>query len=90
MTLSARQLAVLRWMRDHDDADPSELEDGELVYERGVAYIGYTRVSARTFLALLRAMAISAAQDSQVGRFERYRINETGRRILAAAEADGK
>ena len=77
-TLTPRQREILTIMAAHPDDD-----DGELVYERGVGYIGDEPVAPRTVFALLRACAISADSTSCVGGVERYCINETGRRILA-------
>ena len=73
MRLTTRQREILEIMARHQDDD-----EGELVYERGVAYLGDDRVAARTVFALLRICAISLERDSEVGGFERYRINETG------------
>jgi hypothetical protein len=80
--VTKRQLEVLRMMKER-----TEDEDGELVYERGVAYIGTTRIAARTVWALIRAMAIKMSSDSNVGGFERYTITETGRALLREAGA---
>ena len=63
-------------------------EDGELVYERGSGYIGLEPVAARTVFALLRLCAISVEDGSEPGRFERYTINETGRKLLAGDVSD--
>jgi len=79
MILTKRQLEVLRIMRD---------EDEELVYERGIGYVGYSPVAARTVFALLRAMALHAEHGSEPGSFERYTINETGRNLLLEAKHD--
>lgn len=72
--LTKRQLDILTRMAAH----PHD-EDGELVYERGVAFLGDEPIAARTVFALLRACTISLEDVSAVGSFERYRINETGR-----------
>jgi hypothetical protein len=58
-------------------------EDEELVYERGLGYVGNESISGRTLFALLRACAISEELGSEVGAFERYSINETGHNYLA-------
>ena len=60
-------------------------EAGELVYERGVAFIGDERIAARTVFALLRACAISL-DGGEIGGVERYCINETGRAAAQAAK----
>jgi hypothetical protein len=61
-------------------------EDEDLVYERGSGYVGDTCVvSGRTLFALLRHCAISEEIGSEVGGFERYSINSTGRELLAAS-----
>jgi len=75
--LTRRQYQVLALMAANRDD-----EDGELVYERGVGYVGLERVGGRTLFALLRMAAISLAEDSEVGGFERYHINETGLELL--------
>jgi hypothetical protein len=72
--LTLRQREILETMARHPFDD-----EGELVYETGVGYLGDDRVSPRTVFALLRICAISLERDSKVGGFERYRINETGR-----------
>lgn len=75
--LTKRQLEILRLMRDsqHD-------EDGELVYEKGVGYVGLTRVSSRTVDGLLRNAAIHLETGCKIGQFERYTINQTGLELL--------
>ena len=77
--LTPRQVEILTIMAAHPHDD-----EGELVYERGVAFLDLDRVAARTVFALLRLCAISNEDgDGKVGGFERYRINETGRALLA-------
>ena len=76
--LTRRQLSVLVTMVAHPDDD-----EGELVYERGIGYLGDERIAPRTVFALLRAGAISLDSTSTVGGVERYRINSTGRHYLA-------
>jgi hypothetical protein len=73
VVLTSRQLKVLRLMRDSDE---------ELVYSKGVGYVGLKRVSPRTIFALLRAVVIKLDQYSTVGGCERYTINETGLTLL--------
>jgi hypothetical protein len=73
MSLSLRQLQVLRIMRDTDE---------ELVYSKGTAYVGDVKIAPRTVFALLRLAAISMDQYSQVGGCERYTINETGAELV--------
>ncbi len=75
--LTKRQAEVLRIMRD---------EGEELIYERGMGYVAYSPVAARTVFALLRLAAITLSQFSTVGVYECYTINETGRAALAALE----
>ena len=75
--LSLRQREILAQMHKQADSD-----DGELVYERGVGYLGLDRVGGRTVFALLRFCAISLEPYSEIGEVERYRINETGRKLL--------
>ena len=76
--LSEREREVLVLMAEHPDDD-----EGELVYERGQAWIGDEKTSARIVFSLLRHCAISLEDGFQVGGVERYRINETGRDLLA-------
>ncbi len=79
--LTKRQREVLETMADY----PFNFR-GELVYEQGAGgWLGYDRVAARTVFALLRACAISLESGSVIGdgRVERYRINETGRQLIA-------
>lgn len=81
--LTRRQLDVLRCMRDGAETCDEESDYGELVYERGRGFVGLDAVSGRTVFALLRACAISPEDFG--GSVERYRINETGRALLARA-----
>lgn len=74
MNPTKRQLQILRLMRDSDE---------ELVYERGTGYVGIEKVSAGTVFGLLRLCAIRMEAGSEVGGFERYTINSTGRELLA-------
>ena len=77
--LTKRQREVLTIMRDKDE---------ELVYEKGRGYLGYSPVSPGTVMQLLRLAAIRMEDGAEVGKFERYTINETGRKILEVT--DGK
>jgi len=55
-------------------------ESGEtLVYERGEAYVGFVRISARLVFSLIRKMCISESHSAGV---ENYIANETGKRAL--------
>ena len=81
--LTRRQHEVLRTMAERQAADPGD-DEAELVRECCDAWLGDERVASRTVDALLRACAIS---DTGTGGIERYRINETGREILAQAAA---
>ncbi len=79
--LTRRQRDLLEVMAADPDGD-----DGELVYERGAGgWLGLERVAPRTVFALLRACAISLGGGGMGGdgRLERYRINETGRQLIA-------
>ena len=63
----------------------------ELVYERGVGYVGddcEDPVSGRTVYALLRLCAIkhAAYSDTRPGGFERFEITGTGRDLLENEE----
>jgi hypothetical protein len=71
--LTKRQAEVLRVMFDDEE---------ELVYERGLGYVGTSRVAARTLFGLLRACAVNLEPGCKFGRFERYTINGTGRELL--------
>jgi hypothetical protein len=72
MILTTRQRQILQKMADTDE---------ELVYERGEAWVGYDKTSARTVFALLRLCAISK-DDTCSEKMEVYTINETGRELL--------
>jgi hypothetical protein len=79
--LTRRQCEVLEIMAADPDGD-----DGELVYESGAGgWIGLDRVAPRTVFALIRACAISLEGGGLGGdgSVERYRINETGRQLIA-------
>lgn len=81
LPLTPKQARILRRMRD---------EDEELVFERGVGYVGLERVGRRLVFGLLCRAVVSMAKDSRIGKFERYHINETGRKALAALEAKNR
>jgi len=85
MKLTRGQKFVLtRMMANKDD------ESGELVYESGSCYLGYDRIDSRIFFGLLRKMAISQDQYSEIGELERYTINETGEQLLGKdTKSDG-
>lgn len=80
--LTKRQAEILTAMRDAPAGD----DEGELVYERGMGYLGTRRVSATTVMAFLRYCAISPDSTTEVGGVERYHINGTGRQLLDAHE----
>ena len=77
LRLTRREAEVLAIMQGLDE---------ELVYERGSAWVGGTRVSARLVFSFLRQMFVRSMSDSsEVGRpghLERYRINSTGVKAL--------
>lgn len=77
MKLTAKQARILRKMRD---------EDEELVFEKRNGWCGDVRVGSRLVTGLLLLMALRMDPLSVVGGVERYRINDTGKRLLAAAE----
>ena len=87
--ITPRMVAVLHQMATAEavvDPDPAEPDPTELVYERGAGWwLGLDRIAPGLARALLQAVALRKAQDSRVGVFERYTINETGRRVLALA-----
>lgn len=74
--LTKRQLWVLDKLANGTE------DEQELVYERGRGYVDLEPIAGRTVLALVRACAISLDSSSQVGVFERYTINSTGRQLL--------
>jgi len=76
--LTKRQREILTILADHPDDD-----EGEIAYERGMAYLGDTRIAARTVFALIGLCAISLRSGNRsVGQCERYSINETGLRWI--------
>jgi hypothetical protein len=79
--LTPRAKEILCRMATHQDTD-----EGELVYERGRGFLDIDPVSRRTVDALLRACAIRLEQDSR-DSFERYRINDTGLKLVEASAA---
>ena len=79
-TLTKRQVDILKQMAAHLDDDGDD--DGELIYERGVAFLGDVRIAAGTVNAFLRACVIRL-ESGEVGRgLERYKINGTGRGVV--------
>lgn len=85
MKLTTRQIDVLETMLANENTD-----DGELVYERGQCWLGYEQIDSRILFSLVRLMAISLDQYSQVGGFERYHINDTGKDLLRIASGGKK
>ena len=78
--MTERQREILERMAAHPDDD-----EGELVMEGREAWLDLERTSPALVFSLLRLMVISAVHaDGKVGGVERYRINETGRNLLAA------
>jgi len=73
--LTKRQIEILKIMHDNENTD-----DGEIVYEKGVGYLGLERIAPRTIFTLLRLCCISLDQYS--GVMERYHINGTGEDFL--------
>ena len=85
MTLTKGQREVLQKM-----ATGPESEEAELVYEDGQCYLGYDHIDSRILFGLLRLCAISLDQYSKVGGLERYRINSTGKDLLALTQKENK
>ncbi len=77
--LTKRQIEILKIMYDNENTD-----DGEIVYEKGIGYLGLERIAPRTIFALLRLCCISL--DQYGGHIERYHINGTGEDFLAIEE----
>lgn len=77
--LTKRQREILQWLADHEDD-----EDGELVKEGREVWYGLEQTSPALVLRLIHMMAISG--DTLGGAVERWRINGTGKRILAAVK----
>ncbi len=73
--LTKRQLEILKIMYDNEDTD-----DGEIVYDIGIGYLGLERIAPRTIFALLRVCCIS--MDQYGGGIEHYHINGTGADFL--------
>ena len=73
--LTKRQIEILKIMHENENTD-----DGEIVYEKGIGYLGLERIASRTIFALLRVCCISLNQYS--GSIERYHINGTGEDFL--------
>jgi hypothetical protein len=55
--------------------------DAELVYEKGTAYVGHQRVGGKVVNMLLFKMCVSQSAG-ELGGYEVYQINETGRKAL--------
>lgn len=73
--LTKRQIEILKIMYDNENTD-----DGEIVYEKGIGYLGLERIAPRTVFALLRVCCISL--DQYGGGVEHYHINGTGKDFL--------
>ena len=73
--LTKRQIEILKIMYDNENTD-----DGEIVYEKGIGYLGLERIAPRTIFGLLRLCCISL--DQYGGDMEHYHINGTGEDFL--------
>ncbi len=79
--LTKRQREILTLMADRPDDD-----DGELVLEGREAWLGLERTSPAMVWSLVRLMAVSNEDgDGRLDGLTRWRINETGRRLLGRA-----
>lgn len=76
--MTKRQREILEQVAAHPDDDA-----GELVMEGREVWLDLEKTSVAMVFSLIRLMAISNQHpDGRVGGVERYRINETGRRLL--------
>lgn len=82
--LTRRQRQVLQFLADNERE-----EDGEIVYDSGEVWLGDDRLAHRTLTALIRMMALRNPWPGP-NCLERWRINGTGRKILAAAKGGGR
>ena len=76
--LSPRARYLLLRMLEAEQRD--DLDDAELVYERGTGYVGTERFGGATFYALLRACVLRHV-DGDPGDYEVYVLTEAGRKI---------
>ena len=81
--LSPRARELLLAMRD----DPES--EGELVMERGEAYVGTTRTNAKLVMSLIRASAIKRI-DGEAGGFEVFTLSGVGRSFLSEIAPESK
>lgn len=78
--LGPRPLRILTLMAEREEADPG-CDEAELVRERGQAFLDLDPVASHAVDALLLACGVSGGGAER--GIERYRINATGRAILA-------
>lgn len=79
LAITRRQRQVLQYLADNEHD-----EDGEIVYDSGEVWLGDDRIAPRTLTALIQMMAVA---NDWPGSLERWRINGTGQKILAAVKA---
>lgn len=81
--ITRRQREILQWLADNEDD-----EDGEIVQEGREVWYGLERSSPALVLRLIHMMAISTdGLGCGIGELvERWRINGTGKKILAGAK----
>lgn len=76
MKLTDRQRKALEFLRDDE-------EYGDMVYEPGAGWwLGICKTNGKLALNLIRLCLISREQYSYSNRYERWTINEAGRRVL--------
>ncbi len=75
--ITRRQREILTAMAESEARE--DFEDAEIACDRGVCFLGDTRVAKRTVFALLR-LCLVRDETEGTGHLERYTINEHGRR----------
>lgn len=80
LAITRRQRQVLQYLADNERE-----EDGEIVYDSGQVWLGDDRLAHRTLTTLLQMMALRNPWPG-ANSLERWRINGTGKKILAAVK----
>ncbi len=76
LKLTSQQQKALKFLRD-------DKEYGDLVYEQGAGWwLGTNKTNGKLAMNLIRLCLVTKVDASSVTKYERWEINDSGRRIL--------